>query len=104
MIDDNLEQQMNEIMSELEGPENFLKPLFIMERFASAFRDKSEINKTELQLLTKLRWNLLSKYVNLLVSKGFLLRRKTPKMIMYTMTERGRKFFSIVMICLGCLK
>lgn len=61
-------------------------------------------NKTDLQLITKLRWDLLSKYVDLLVAKEFLSCRKTPKMTTYAMTERGRKFFGIVIICLDCLK
>lgn len=95
---------MMEIAAESNEPEKFLKPLFIMERFASAFRDKSEINKTELQLLTKLRWDIFSKYADLLVAKRLLLRRKTHRMEAYTMTEHGRKFFGIVAICLDCLK
>jgi predicted transcriptional regulator len=83
---------------------NFLKPLFVLERFAVMFREKTEVNKTQLQLQSKLRWNLFNKYLQVLVEKKFLIYRKENRVEIYSMTEQGRKFFSILTILLNCLK
>jgi predicted transcriptional regulator len=83
---------------------NFLKPVFILERFAIAFREKTEINKTQLQLQSRLRWNSFNKYLQLLVDKEFLEYGKEGRVEIYSLTKQGRKFFSILVIFLGCLK
>jgi len=36
----------------------FLKSIFIFERFAIAFSQNTDINKTQLQLQSRLCWNL----------------------------------------------
>lgn len=87
-----------------ENVEHLLKPVFILKRFSDAFGQATEINKTKLQLQTGLRWNLFNKYLILLVSKEFLQCRREIKVEFYSLTEQGRKFFSIMMIFLVCLK
>ncbi|HET8719756.1 MAG TPA: winged helix-turn-helix domain-containing protein [Candidatus Nitrosotenuis sp.] len=97
-----------EMVHKKEKPEedagDLLKPMFILKRFSDAFGKETEINKTSLQLQTRLRWNSFNRYLSLLVSKGFLHCRREDKVEFYSLTNQGRKFFSIMMIFLICLK
>lgn len=82
----------------------FLKSIFIFERFAIAFSKNTEINKTHLQLQSRLCWNLFNKYLDLFLRKGFIQCRKDGRVENYSLTESGIKFFSILNVFLGCIK
>jgi len=82
----------------------FLKSIFIFERFAIAFSKNTEINKTQLQLQSRLCWNLFNKYLNLFLRKDFIQCRKDGRVEIYSLTESGIKFFSILNVFLGCIK
>ncbi len=83
---------------------NFLKPIYVLERFGAAFRDKSELNKTQLQMVTKLRWDSFNNYLNWLMAKEFLQYRKQDKTETYFLTEKGRKSLNILAIFIACIK
>jgi predicted transcriptional regulator len=82
---------------------NFLRPLYILERFATVFRERSEVNKTQLQLLTKLRWDSFNNYLHWLIDRGFVKHRKEGKGEIYYLTERGRESLNILTTFIGCL-
>lgn len=87
-----------------EQNEKFLKPIFILGRFGAAYRTRSEITKTKLQLLTNLRWDALDKYVDWLIYNEFLQCKKVGRNKTYIMTEQGRKALTILATFVGCLK
>ncbi|MEM2159721.1 MAG: winged helix-turn-helix domain-containing protein [Candidatus Nitrosotenuis sp.] len=82
----------------------FLKSIFIFERFSIAFSKNTEINKTQLQLQSRLCWNLFNKYLDLFLRKGFIQCRKDGRVENYSLTESGIKFFNILNVFLGCIK
>ncbi len=82
----------------------FLKSIFIFERFAIAFSKNTEINKTQLQLQSRLCWNLFNKYLNLFLKKGYLQCKREGRVETYSLTESGIKFFNILNIFLRCIK
>lgn len=79
-------------------------PIFILGRFGAAFRTRSEITKTQLQLFTKLRWDSFNNYVEWLIYNEFLQYRKDGRNKIYFMTEYGRKSLTILATFVGCLK
>lgn len=83
---------------------NFLKPIFILDRFASAFSERTELNKTQLQLLSKLRWDSFNNYLDWLIAKEFLQCRKEGRVEIYSLTEQGRITFNILATFIDCLK
>lgn len=95
---------LTEKMHTKEQNTSFLKPLFVLERFGAAFRDKTEVNKTQLYLITKLRWNSFNNYLDWFVSKDFIGCRKESGTESYHMTENGRKILSILTILLSCIR
>jgi len=81
-----------------------LKTLVIFERFAIAFSNNAEINKTHLQLQSRLCWNLFNRYLDLFLKKGYLKCEKGRRSEVYSLTEEGIKFFNILNIFLNCIK
>lgn len=83
--------------------ENNFKSLLVLNRFAGAFRTQTNLNKTQLHLQSKLRWDLYNKYLNWLLQKEYVKCQVTNGVEHYSLTETGQKMFNILAIFLSVI-
>lgn len=83
---------------------SFLKPLEILSRFVEVYQERSELNKTNLQILTKLRWDSLNNYLGWMVDRELVQTKMEGNTRTFCLTEKGRKSLHILAIFLSTLK
>lgn len=88
--------------SELLNENNF-KSLLVLNRFADAFRTQTYLNKTQLHLQSKLRWDLYNKYLNWLLYKEYVQCQVKDGIEQYSLTQTGEKMFNILAIFLSVI-
>ena len=81
--------------------ENHFKSLIVLGRFADAFRGQTHLNKTQLHLQSRLRWDLYKKYLDWLLQRGFVKYDVINNVEHYSLTQNGEKMFNILGIFLG---
>ncbi len=65
----------------------------VLARIVNLFSDKSTVKKTQLQLASKLRWDLFSKYWDWLQEHDFIQCSEHKNN--YALTPRGNELFSL---------
>jgi len=83
--------------------ENNFKSLLVLDRFAEAFRTQTYLNKTQLHLQSKLRWDLYNKYLNWLLQKEYVKCQIKDGIENYSLTEAGQKMFNMLGIFLSVI-
>jgi len=67
----------------------------VLVRIVNLFSDKSIVKKTQLQLASKLRWDLFSKYWEWLHTHDFIQCVDPTKKNDYALTPKGNEMFSL---------
>lgn len=70
---------------------DFLPDMKVLERMACSFKEQNAVKKTQLQLASKLRWDLFSKYWDWLQSKGFLQNNEDK----FVLTPKGNEMITL---------
>ena len=75
----------------------------VLVRIVNLFSDKSTVKKTQLQLASKLRWDLFSKYWDWLQEHDFIQSIDCKNKNDYTLTSKGNELFSLFLKYYECV-
>ena len=70
---------------------DFMPDMKVLERMVCSFKEQNVVKKTQLQLASKLRWDLFSKYWEWFQSKGFLQNDDDK----YILTPKGNEMITL---------
>lgn len=83
---------------------SFLKPFEILSRFEEAYQQIPSLNKTQLQVLTNLRWDSLNNYLGWMIDRKMIQTNNDGKVKSFRLTEKGRRSLYKLAVFLDSLK
>jgi len=76
----------------------------VLGRLAESFIENNSLKKTEMHLVSRLRWDSFVKYLDWMQKNGFIESQIDGRVRTYMLTPSGREMFNRLLDFVGCIQ